>query len=233
MSQSFHLYQLQKIDSQLDQIQQRILVIQNEIANDTRLASAREESNRIHAQVEQVQRSLKKIEHEVESRRLKLEQSEANLYSGRIKVPKELQDLQSEVASLKRGISGLEDQQLEIMIQLESVRSAYEDAQQQKAQTEALVTQQHAGLIGEQSRLENDKERLLIERNAVVSQVLENNLTQYNNLRQRKQGIAVAAVEDYACTACGAGLTPAQCQAARSPAAIVYCPSCGRIIYAG
>ncbi len=233
MSQSFHLYQLQKIDRQLDQIRQRTHIIQTQIESDTRLVSAREEAARIHTQVEQIQRSLKKIEHEVESRRVKLEQSEANLYSGRIKVPKELQDIQSEVASLKRGISGLEDQQLEIMIHLETARAAYGDAQRQVAHTEALVTQEHAGLIGEQTRLENDKERLQIERNAVVSQVLENSLTQYNALRQRKQGIAVAAVEDYACTACGAGLTPAQCQAARSPATIVYCPSCGRIIYAG
>lgn len=233
MSQSFHLYQLQKIDSRLDQIQQRITSILNQIEDDSRLKNARDLHNLAAEKVNRIQRELRKIEHEVESRRVKLEQSEANLYSGRIKVPKELQDLQNEVAALKRNISALEDQQLEIMLQLEEAKNEYEQLQQTLLQVEAEVAQSHSGLIGEKTRLENDQQRLMIEKKAIISQIQPAMLVEYENLRQTKQGIAVASVEDSSCTACGAGLTPAQCQSARSPSTVFYCPSCGRIIYAG
>lgn len=233
MSQSFHLYQLQKIDTRLDQIQQRITSIQNQIEDDSRLKNTRDLHDLAAEKVIRIQRELRKIEHEVESRRVKLEQSEANLYSGRIKVPKELQDLQNEVASLKRNISALEDQQLEIMLQLEEAKNEYEQLQQTLLQVEAEVAQSHSSLIGEKTRLENDQQRLMIEKKAIISQIQPAMLVEYENLRQTKQGIAVASVEDSSCTACGAGLTPAQCQSARSPSTVFYCPSCGRIIYAG
>jgi len=233
MSQSFHLFQLQKVDTRLDQIQQRINSILQEIENDARLKTAQEQHRRALEKFNQIQRELKKIEHEVEIRRLKLEQSEANLYSGRIKVPKELQDLQNEVASLKRSITSLEDQQIEIMIQLEEAKNEFDQLQQALLQFEAEVAQSHAGLIGEKTRLENDQQRLLTEKQVILSQISPATLAEYEKLREKKQGIAVASVEDSSCSACGAGLTPAQCQAARSPSTIFYCPSCGRIIYAG
>ncbi|MFN7037069.1 MAG: zinc ribbon domain-containing protein [Bellilinea sp.] len=233
MSQSFHLFQLQKVDTRLDQIQQRINSILLEIENDARLQNAREQHHQAGEKLIQIQRELRKIEHEVENRRLKLEQSEANLYSGRIKVPKELQDLQNEVAFLKRSIAGLEDQQLEIMIQLEEAKNEYDQMQKFLLQVEAEVSQSQAGLMGEKTRLENDQQRLMIEKQAIISQISPHILAEYEKLRQKKQGIAVASVEDSSCSACGAGLTPAQCQSARSPSTIFYCPSCGRIIYAG
>lgn len=233
MSHSFHLYQLQKVDSRLDQIQQRINSILQEIENDNRIKNAREQHDQASEHFNRIQRELKKIEHEVELRRVKLEQSEANLYSGRIKVPKELQDLQNEVASLKRSIASLEDQQLEIMIQLEEAKSEFDQSKQALLLVEAEVSQSHAGLIGEKTRLESDLQRLKIEKQAIISQIPTAMLTEYENLRDKKQGIAVASIEDSSCSACGAGLTPAQCQLARSPSTVFYCPSCGRIIYAG
>lgn len=233
MSNSFHLYQLQKVDTRLDQIQQRINAIDQEIETDSRIKNAKEQHNRALEHLTQIQRELRKIEHEVEQRRVKLEQSEANLYSGRIKVPKELQDLQNEVAALKRSISSLEDQQLDIMIRLEEAKNQYDQSKQVLLMVEAEVSQSHAGLVGEKSRLENELQRLNIEKQAILSQIPSAMLAEYETLRKKKQGIAVTSVEDSSCNACGAELTPAQRQLAKSPITITYCPSCGRILYAG
>ncbi len=233
MSQSFHLFQLQKVDTRLDQIQQRIKSILKIIENDSRLRDAQDQHHQATERLSQIQRELKKIEHEVEIRRFKLEQSESTLYSGKIKVPKELQDLQNEVVSLKRAIATLEDQQIEIMIQLEEAKKEHDQQQNILLQIEAEVAQSHAGLLGEKSMLENEQQRLMLEKQAIVTQIPPATLAEYKKLREKKQGIAVASVEDSSCSACGAGLTPAQCQSARSPSMIFYCPSCGRIIYAG
>lgn len=233
MNLSFHLFQLQKIDSQLDQIDQRLKSIQKELDNDDRLENARQIVAAANEKLTLAQKELKKIELEVESKQVKLEQSESTLYSGVVKMPKELQDLQNEVNSIKKAIGALEDRQLEAMVFLEEMQSELKNTQSNQISVQAIVSQDQSGLMGEKNKLENDRERLLVERSAVLPQIQPESLAHYNGLRQKKRGIAVAAVVDSSCTACGSTLTPAECQAARSPATTTYCSSCGRIIYAG
>jgi predicted nucleic acid-binding Zn-ribbon protein len=54
---------------------------------------------------------------------------------------------------------------------------------------------------------------------------------QYENLRVRKNGIAVTKLNDNSCEACGANLTASQRQSARSSTQFYICPNCGRILY--
>lgn len=233
MNQSFHLYQLQKIDSQIDWINQRLIIIQTIISQDTRLKEAQDAHDHKQNEVTQEQKSLKRIESEISARQIKLEQSEENLYSGRIKAPKELQDIQNEIAAIKRSITGLEDQQIEIMLKLESLQSELLIEEKKLLQTQATVTQDHALLLGEQTQITNDRERLSTERAASVQQINPESLEKYSHLRKTKKGIAVSVVADYSCSACGGTITPSDCQTARTIDPMFFCPTCGRIVYAG
>lgn len=233
MSQSFHLYQLQKIDTQLDQGAIRIQEISVLIESDHRIANQQaiiDEATRI-LNIEQSH--LKRLENEVNAKRVKLEQSESSLYGGKVRVPKELQDLQSEVASLKRSLAGLEDQQLEAMLKVEEAQAVLDSARHTLISVQALVASETAALAGERSLLENLQERLLKERNAVLPQITLSFQEDYERLRKNKRGMAVAALQDEACSGCGTQLTPADRQYARSPNQTYRCPSCGRFIYAG
>jgi len=233
MSQAFHLFQLQKIDSQIDQTNVRIQEIQRLLQQDERLQTANTFLAEKQAALKQSQLQVKRIEQEVASKRAKLEQSEENLYSGRIHVPKELQDIQNEVASLKRIISGLEDQLLEAMLRVEADEEENQRALANLHRVEGDVSSDHASLRGELQQLTASIERLSVERNALEQQISENNRLLYEKLRKSHRGIAVAGVSDESCSACGAFLTPADRQAARSPLQIFFCPSCGRIVYGG
>jgi predicted nucleic acid-binding Zn-ribbon protein len=173
------------------------------------------------------------IEQEVESKRSKLEQSENNLYSGRVHVPKELQDIQNEVASLKRFIAGLEDKQLEAMLTVESDQAEVEQMKIEFHKVESEVATDQASLRGELQRNKSAIERLAIEKNLLVKQISADNQSLYQKLRKSRKNIAVASVIDNSCSACGSTLTPADCQAAKSPQNIFFCPSCGRIVYGG
>jgi len=57
-------------------------------------------------------------------------------------------------------------------------------------------------------------------------------LITYESLRQKKKGVAISKVEDQTCSICGATLTPAECQVAKSQNKNIQCPSCGRLLYA-
>ena len=233
MSHSFHLYQLQKIDTQLDQGTARILEIQAKIDGDQRVPEAEAKVAESLANLKAAQTRLAKVEQEVAAKRMKLEQSESTLYGGKVKIPKELQDLQHEVASLKRILAGLEDQQLEAMMQVEEAQMGCDAAQKHLLRVQGETASENAVLVGESGMLAALKARLQVEREAVVNQVDPVYLEEYARLRKNKRGVAVATFMDDTCSACGSLLTAADRQNARSPIQVSHCPSCGRFLYGG
>jgi predicted nucleic acid-binding Zn-ribbon protein len=164
---------------------------------------------------------------------MKIEQDESSLYSGKMHNPKELQDLQKEVASLKRFLTTLEDRQLEIMIQVEEAEGVSNVAKADLDKVQARMVEQNAQFTAEKSKLLKDKDRLEVERQAAYNALSSQEQDLYNQLRKSRRGIAVTRIVDRTCTACGSTLTPALVQAANSPSQIVRCPSCNRILYPG
>lgn len=231
MSITLNLYRLQQIDTRLDQVTSRLATIQSALENDATLKAARLRQESAEAAVRESERTLKQAEDEATSQRIKLEQAEASLYSGRIQNPKELQDLQSDVASLKRHLATLEDRQLEAMLALEDIRAALDSAKKDYLATQGQVVSKNASLNSEQAALQKEAETLSAQRLAVSPVIDAVSLARYNSLRQQKRGLAVATLSDNACDACGASLTPGHAQTVRFSPQIVNCPSCGRILF--
>lgn len=233
MSQSFHLYQLQKVDSQIDQIDLRLSEIEQILMKDQRIQQANLQLQSTQEALKQARQALTMAESAVKARQIKIEQSQAALYGGTVHNPKELQNLQNEITALKRNLETLENEQLEAMIAFEEAEKAVQNAQKTLHEAQALVNSQNAALNGEKEQLLKKRQRFETERLAIQSQIQDTNLEIYQRLRKQKKGIAIAQVEDEACTICGSVLTPGEWQAARSPQKITYCSSCGRILYTG
>jgi uncharacterized protein len=233
MSQAFHLLQLQKIDTPLGQYNLRLSAIEAELLQNSVLQEALQARDASLAQLEAARKSIRKIEDQVQTLRIKIETSEASLYGGKIRNPKELQDLQMEIASLKRFLSELEDLQLDAMIKVEQSEADAVSAEKGLVAAQAQTTSQTAGLQGERATINTKIERMLIEREAILPQITPDNLATYQRLREQKRGLAVCQVEDGACKGCGSAVRPAEIQAARSPTILVRCSTCGRILYTG
>jgi predicted nucleic acid-binding Zn-ribbon protein len=233
MNQPFLLYQVQKIDTETDQSNKRLSEIERLLSENQVVVEAEkilDEANRLLAEKE---KSLKKIEDAVEKTQIKMQNSEASLYGGKIRLPKELQDLQNEIVSLKKLLSSQEDQQLEAILLVEEAEKDAARASHELESARAAFATQTAALQGEKSSLIKNKERLLSERAAAISPIQPEFMSIYDRLRVQKRGIAIAGVSEDSCSACGAGLTPAGLQAARSSQQIVYCSQCGRMLYGG
>jgi hypothetical protein len=231
MNQTLSLYRLQQTDSQINRAQARLQAIQKILNDDEtlRLASAQAEvaeKNRLAAE-----RALRQAEDTVRDQHIKIEQTESSLYSGSVHNPKELQDLQNGIAALKRHLATLEDRQLEAMLACEEVESAYQAAQAERRATQTRLNEQNRSLSQEQASLQKEIAKLEAERQAIANAIPAQFIEIYNQLRQQRGGVAIAAISDNACDACGSGLTPAEQQAARSATQIARCPSCGRILY--
>lgn len=232
MSAALGLYRLQQVDSQIDQIQARLKVIRETLENDLELQAATRQFTSADNDYADAQRALKQSEAEVEKQRIKIEQAEASLYGGRVHNPKELQDLQKDVASLKRYLETLEERELEAMLRVETSEKESQAARANLNHVQSNRSDQNRDLTQERELLHKNLERLNIERQAVVRDLAQQQLGVYDRLRQQRRGIAVTTISDAACAACGTTLTPSQQQNARSTSQLFNCPSCGRILYA-
>jgi predicted nucleic acid-binding Zn-ribbon protein len=231
MSNALTLYRLQQVDSRLDQIQSRLQTIQTALAESAELKAARERLEQAQAALHAVEKTLKQAEIDAQAQRIKLEQAEASLYGGNIKNPKELKDLEKDVDSLKRRLGELEDVQLGVMLEIESAREDIQKAQDDYNTVHGQVIGQNAALQTEQDTLHKEREGAQAKRLATVSGIDAPSLALYESLREKRRGVAVAAVSENSCEVCGASMPPGHAQSVRTSSQLVHCPMCGRILY--
>lgn len=231
MSASLGLYRLQQVDRQIDRARSRLDVIQKTLENNAEIQRAQKQFDSLNEENLRAQHGLKTAELDVNNLKIKIEQAEASLYGGSVRNPKELQDLQKDVASLKKHLLTLEERELQALQTSEDATVSLSQAQSDLEVVKSRTGNEHKALTDEQMQLVQQLERLGQEREATIAPIDHAQLSAYEDLRRQKRGVAVAAVEDGACNTCGTSLNPALQQSARSQK-LAYCPSCGRILFA-
>jgi len=232
MSASFGLFRLQQIDSQIAQIETRLAKIQEIMDDNAEQQAALGQVRTAEDEQHTSERMQRKSEDEAQNQQIKIQQAESSLYGGTVRNPKELQDLQADIVSLKKHLAALEERELQDMIKTESAQAAVKKAQADLDQIQGRLGNEHRQLFQERDSLAYELERLQSERQAAVSTVAAHILKTYDELRQLRRGVAVAEVLDNACGACGTILTASIQQNARHAAELVRCPTCGRILFA-
>jgi predicted nucleic acid-binding Zn-ribbon protein len=233
MNPAFQLSRLQKIDSEIDQITSRQNEIHRIIEDDSDVKMVIARLTKADKVLTDLHKQLEEIEYKNQQIQIKLQESEHALYGGKIRLPRELQDLQNEIASLKKQIATHEEQQFELMMQIDESEKDRAGIQIELNAVQSTFATRVALAKGEHTSLEKKKENLITEKMAAVQNLAPDAIQTYERLRKSKRGLAVSLVIEQACVACGSTLTPADWQAARSPQHLVFCSMCGRILYAG
>jgi len=231
MSQPLQLFNLQKIDTTLDNIRARLKEIENKLNDDSLLIKIQEEVDLTEGNFLTAKKALKQAEDEVEAQQLKIDNNQKILYSGSVTNPKELEDLQNEAEALARHLAVLEDRQLEKMVACEEVDALHQASQKKLEQTKDQIAEENSDLTTEKKTLLEQVDKLESDREQSVGMIDFDNLSTYSTLRETHRGVAVAEMKDKTCTACGATLSASLAQTASSPNKISFCESCGRILY--
>ncbi len=113
----------------MDHARARLKTIQQTLENDAELRTFTERYTAAESRLHAAERFLQQSEQEVEKQRIKIEQTEASLYGGLVHNPKELQDLQKDVVSLKKHLETLEERELEAMEASEKAEQEFGTAQ--------------------------------------------------------------------------------------------------------
>jgi predicted nucleic acid-binding Zn-ribbon protein len=233
VSQISILYRLQQIDRQLDDALLSLQNIEKELSDDSIIQAAERKISDAELKYQNELKKLHEAQNKSKNVRLKIEQSEASLYGGKIQNPKELQDLQNEIAALKRLITTLEDHELEEMMAAEEAETQYKKEKEAITSIQGEQIEKHAMLKGEKTNLTEKINRLEAERNVTLPAIPADDLSLYEQLRKTRNGVAVAKITSRACGACGTTLTAALVQSTQLTGQLVRCPTCGRILYHG
>lgn len=232
MNKSQSLYRLQLIDQKLDQFHQRQAEIQHLLADHIAENEAFDTLSAATREREIIEEHLADVEKKIQTAHIKLQQSESSLYGGKIHNPKELQDLEAEIKSIKVNIHLYEDDQFSLMLEIEKQNKNISDLEQHLSATRRDYRDLAAGLELEMAELrklmdmhETEKEALLRSMDAGILQI-------YEKLRISKAGLAVTGIEENACTSCGAEITQGEWQRVRTSNELFFCSTCGRILYA-
>ena len=194
-------------------------------------AELRDELATLEAQQSDMTRDQAKAERDVDQVRSRIERDRARLDAGLVSSPKELENLQSEIVSLERRQSDLEEVVLEVMERLEDVsrrRTAVADEQAMlTGQLEEITARRDAALaeISEQSGKASDT------RAGVAAEIPADLLGLYDRLRAQHT-VGAAALNRGRCEGCHLSLNTVDLGRIRAapPDEVLRCEECRRIL---
>lgn len=226
------LHDLQQIDLDLDKTTQSLLELERQLSCNQELEDARTLLLSSQQRLAEMQSKQKSAEWSVDDLQAKLKPLQQKLYAGTVHNPKDLVNLQQQASQLKNQLREEEDKALEIMEQADICQR---EVASNTAQVKRLEEQWQASrqqLLAEQARL-TEAAQLVEQRRQELANTLDpDHLMIYETLRTRKQGQAVARIEQGRCQGCRLMVPVSELTQARA-GELVQCGSCGRVLCLG
>lgn len=230
MSQLQQLYSLQQIDNEIREKKQHLREVMQALKDDEEVVAARKQKREAEEALQKAEGRLRELELQLGSVSDEAQRSEDRLYSGDVTNPKELSELQQKIASLGRRKEALEDEILEVMMAVEEAEEVDDAAEERLREAEAEWEARRERLEQEQDALAGEAGQLLQRRGEQAAGIDDKMLSIYEDTASRRGGIAVAALVQQVCQACTVRVSATKARAAQM-GELVYCGSCGRILY--
>jgi len=186
---------------------------------------------RAETEVSDLGREVKRMESDVETVRAREEKDQKLLDSGSVS-PKEMTNLQHELASLKRRQSDLEDQELELMERLEVAENALAVARSGLEQARADLERARQLRDDALADIADSTKRHEAARAEVAGGIAAPLLALYDRIRSSTGSTGAAMLKARQCQGCRIELYGNELSAVRNadPHEVVRCENCGRIL---
>ncbi len=229
MAVTRQLYQLQELDTHIEQEEQSLALKTGQLGKREALDDAQNRLNSAQQHLKELNHQRRDAESELDDVLSKIAAAEKQLYGGRITNPKELSSLQHEVNTMKSHSDQLETKALEVIDQVENSEKEVAALSRDYHKLEEEWHLQQKQLADEIEQLKASLADLKEKRRQLAAQIDDTAVNLYERLRQQKKQ-AVAKVEQGICRACRISLSASVLQKARSGQP-VQCGSCGRILF--
>ena len=223
------LYQLQEVDLEVESNEQALRQMVSQLGESQAVVRVQSKLTSEQRRLDELRHQQHSAEWEIDDIVSKLAAADEQLYSGRIRNPKELTNLQHEVDMLKAKRDQLENNALEIMDQVELAEASVVATGSEVEKLEAEWRSQQQQLSADVEALKSKLSALQHKRQLLSAEIDSQAVEVYDELRKQK-GQAVAKVEQGICRGCRISLPSSELQQARS-GGLMQCSSCGRVLF--
>ncbi|MBB5791609.1 zinc ribbon domain-containing protein [Jiangella mangrovi] len=229
------LLDVQAVDQRLDQLAHRrktlpeAAELETLAAEHSRLRDAEVVAGTAVADLE---REQKRADSEVEQVRARKDRDQKRLDAGQVSSAKELESLQSEIASLNRRQGVLEDAEIEIMERLEEAQNEAAALAADRDSVAKKAQEVQAARDSAWSQIDQDAAGSRTERESLVAGIPADLLALYEKIRADRGGIGAAALRQRRCEGCMIQLDAAELGRIRglAPEVVVRHEECRRIL---
>ena len=234
VAQQLLLLELQSLDNEIMQANTKLKSlpeIEQLLHIDKRVSSASDELATVIAEAEQIVLELKRGEVDVETVTDRIKKDEARLASGNA-TPKELEQLQHEIVSLKKRQEELEEIELEIMIRSDAASARSNTLTTDLTSLQTLkdeITARLKTATDEINKVIADKNTA---RNLVANQIEKPLLDLYEKIRTNGGGVGAAALVGDKCNGCNLAINAVEMERIKSLSKdeLLRCEECRRIL---
>ena len=227
------ILELQLIDNEIMQANTKLKSlpeVEQLLHIEKRIISATDEVTKITAEADQISLELRRGEVDVETVTDRIKKDEARLASGNA-TPKELEQTQHEIQTLKKRQLALEEIELEIMIRSEAVSERSKVLTTDLASLETLKSEINQRLTLATAEINSLIAAKQKDRNAVVVKIEKHLLDLYEKIRL-SSGVAAAALIGNKCNGCNLAINVVEMERIKSLAKdeVLRCEECRRIL---
>jgi uncharacterized protein len=177
-------------------------------------------------------REQARAERDVEQVRIRIDRDRDRLDAGKVSSARELESLQSEVESLRRRQSDLEEVVLELMERREGVQTRRDEAAAEAGNAASTVAEVAARRDTALAEIGEQVSKAEAKRASVAAGVPDDLLALYDKLRTDRGGVGAAMLRRGSCEGCHVSMSTVDLNAIRTaaPDEVVRCEECRRIL---
>lgn len=233
--EQLRLLDLQALDSAADRVTHRRATLP-EIAEvrslSERLSRIADDIIRAETEDRDLGREQQKVDADVEQVRSRMQRDRQRLDAGQVGSPRELENLQSEIESLRRRQTELEDAELEVMEQRETVQATIARLRDEQQQLQTSMADSERRRDAALSDIDAELAKTAQQRDATAVTISPELLALYDKLRASSGGVGAAALHRGRCEGCHLQLNTTDVNHLRDAPAddVVRCEECRRIL---
>lgn len=225
-----HLYELQRIDTEIDKIKTlrgelplEVQDLEDEIAGlETRLENLKNEIKETDKMIAEKKQEISKSEDSIKKYTEQLDNVRNNREYDALTKEVEFQKLEIELQNkrIREAQRSKEDKEISLDIAERQFEEKSKDLEAKKGELDDIISETH-----------KDEEALIQKSNELAANIDERLLTAYRKIRNNaRNGLAVVTVDRDACGGCFNKIPPQRQLDIRSRKKIIVCEYCGRIL---
>jgi len=227
------LYKLQLLDNKISFLEKEM----EKLKSNEELKTLKEDLNDsilklkdLNDNLNGLEKEKRKLEDDLSIKNEKIKKNEQKLSSGTLTSTKEIISYQEEIVSIKKLNEEIENKIIEILIKIDDLNELIKLENDKKDKINAHVNKLEDEINDKLSIIDQKLKNYNDKRENIVVNIPQDLIVQYNDLKQKKGGLAIGILKDRLCTACNMEMSAGEANKMDDFNQIYKCPTCRRMI---